>query len=73
MAIMMLAVLLACIFVTSSGLELKEEIEFIEHTFSWKRLARKGQNYPIDDCLFFNFGYEKELTYSCHICSDQHH
>ena len=27
-------------------------------------MCRKGQAFPLEDCLFFNFGYERELPYA---------
>ena len=34
--------------------------DFIKLASFW----RKGIDFPIEDCLFFNFGYEKELPYT---------
>ena len=37
----------------------EEEMEFIDLVSVW----RKGQDFPLEDCLFYNFGYERELPY----------
>ena len=37
----------------------KEEAEFIDLVSVW----RKGHDFPVEDCLFYNFGYDRELPY----------
>ena len=44
----------------NAALRQSEEIEFIKLASTW----RKGHTFPIEDCLFYNFGYEKELPYA---------
>ena len=46
-------------FSLESDLEHKSELEFIQIASSWRK-----PNLPIEDCLFFNFGYEKHLPYA---------
>ena len=41
------------------GLDLEEEIEFMRVASEWRR-----PKFPIEDCLFFNFGYENRLPYA---------
>ena len=43
-----------------SGMKPHEDIEFIKLTSLW----RKGIDFHIDDCLFYNFGYDKEFPYA---------
>ena len=38
----------------------KDEIEFIELATSWK----KGHEVKLETCLFYNFGYDRELPYN---------
>ena len=36
---------------------MKEDAFFIEAALQW----RKGYSFQVDDCIFYNFGYEKEF------------
>ena len=56
--ILNLALLLKYQLVT--GMKSDEDLEFIKLTSLW----RKGIDFPIDDYLFYNFGYEKEFPYA---------
>ena len=42
---------------SGTGISQKDEVEFIELASYWRR----GHKFPIDDCLFYNFGYQGEL------------
>lgn len=46
-------------FRTIAGLKSKEELEFIKLSTEW----RIGKQYVLDDCLFYNFGYQGELPF----------
>ena len=46
-------------FGSSLGLEPESELEFMQLASAWRR-----QDYPIEDCLFINFGYEKPMPYA---------
>ena len=37
----------------------EEEVEFIKLATLW----RKGKDFPIETCIFFNFGFDRELPY----------
>ena len=43
-----------------SGMMPHEDFEFLQLTALW----RKGYSFPLDDCLFLNFGYERELSFA---------
>lgn len=38
----------------------EEDVEFIRYASRW----RKGQEFAMEDCLFYNFGYVREFPYS---------
>ena len=40
-------------------MSVEEEAEFIDLVSVW----RQGHDFPVEDCLFYNFGYERELPY----------
>ena len=46
-------------FPTITGMKSYEDVEFIKLASVWK----KGQAFPLEDCLFYNFGYDKEFPY----------
>ena len=42
----------------------EQEIKFIEMTIDWRHeLWSNGKKFPMEDCIFYNFGYEKEFPY----------
>ena len=43
-----------------TGIKHHEELELIRVASIW----RKGQTFSLEDCLFYNFGYERELPYA---------
>ena len=45
---------------TTFALTQEEDVQFIEYVSKW----RKGQDFALEDCLFYNFGYERELPYT---------
>ena len=57
---MLFLVVFLKILTLGSGLKPSEEIEFMKLGSAW----RKGHNFPIEDCLFYNFGYDRELPYT---------
>ena len=54
------AIFTLCLVSQSSALNHAEELKFIRYASVW----RKGQQFELDSCLFYNFGYEKDLPYT---------
>ena len=52
-----------------TGMRSDEDLKFIEMTSVW----RKGNSFHLEDCLFFNFGYDRELPYAKIDLSSQQH
>ena len=44
----------------ASGLNANEEVEFIKLAMQW----RSEEMYQTQDCLFYNFGFERELPFN---------
>ena len=54
------AIFTLCFSSISNALNPAEDLKFIRYASVW----RKGQQFELDDCLFYNFGYERDLPYT---------